>query len=403
LISLDFVFDILDENKYFPIIDNLVVENIAEYFGNEGEFIRINDAIKDYVSRNLIELPHEINDKIRKHVENFLQDENIFERDSSDYLYSIKLALADSDHIDKKLLIPSHFLRCMKDIYRNRKDYHRVVKLADWVLENEENIDKKVVDDLRYYLCLALSRLRDKRLPHEVQKIHGPEHDFLLGFYYRLTGRNRSALERLEPLINEPYISIRAKRELVQVYLQIDEYELALKYARENYLRQKYNPFNIQAYFDCLLHVGTDIEESERQQILKTLCDELKSLDGDTAKQMSMIADANYKSKYESYDDAKDIIEECILSYPREIYPYLANFDMAFHNKDVESMVKAIENINNAVSKGLTFSKKTLLKQKAIVLAFENKKEEAKAYIENNSRDFSDKEKDKVLHLIESI
>ena len=50
----------------------------------------------------------------------------------------------------------------------------------------------------------------------EVQKIHGIEHDFLLGFYYRLQGRPADAMERLSRCLNDPMVAQRAKREFVE-------------------------------------------------------------------------------------------------------------------------------------------------------------------------------------------
>ncbi|MEC5278561.1 toll/interleukin-1 receptor domain-containing protein, partial [Klebsiella pneumoniae] len=86
----------------------------------------------------------------------------------------------------------------------------------------EKNMDNGVVQDIRYYLCLALAKKSDSRLLTEVQKIRGDEHKFLLGFYYRKCGRLSDALSQFESIINAPYVESRAKRELVQVYTQLE-------------------------------------------------------------------------------------------------------------------------------------------------------------------------------------
>src|SRR5690606_164284 len=116
------------------------------------------------------------------------------------------------------------------------------------------SLDSRVSEDARYYLCLSLARQKDKRLLNEVQKINGAEHDFVLGYYYRLCGRHTDAIERLSKLVDTPYVSSRAKRELVQVYIYIEDYDKALGMAKDNYENNKGNQFFIQSYLNCLLN-----------------------------------------------------------------------------------------------------------------------------------------------------
>ena len=134
--------------------------------------------------------------------------------------FTLKEGLKNNLPIDEKLLIPSHYLRCMKDLYHTKVNYDRVIELADVILQKEHSLEYRVIQDIRYYLCLALARKKDKRMLSEVQKIKGDEHKFLLGFYYRLNDRLTDALNRLEEIIDAKYVSDRAKREIVQVYVQ---------------------------------------------------------------------------------------------------------------------------------------------------------------------------------------
>ena len=50
-------------------------------------------------------------------------------------------------------------------------------------------------------LCLSLAKKKDSRMLKEVQNIRGDEHTFLLGFYYRLSGRYQEALEKFNKIV----------------------------------------------------------------------------------------------------------------------------------------------------------------------------------------------------------
>ena len=50
----------------------------------------------------------------------------------------------------------------------------------------------------------------------EVQNISGADHDFLLGFYYRMTGNYERALEKFELALEKRKNFSKAKREKVQ-------------------------------------------------------------------------------------------------------------------------------------------------------------------------------------------
>lgn len=225
-ISYDFIFEIVGEEKfYMDLLSEFFSRAICETLGSNNEYVRLNDAVKDYVSRIRHALPSEYKDKLRKHTERFLESYDMEEIDISDFFYSMKEALLSGISIDENYLIPSHFLKTIKDLYEVYRNYPDVIKLAQRVLQNEKYIDESIKKQTQYYLCLSLARLNDPRFLTEVQKIHGAEHNFLLGFYYRLKGRNKEALEKLKLALDERPEFPRAKRELVQVYLNIEDFE----------------------------------------------------------------------------------------------------------------------------------------------------------------------------------
>src|SRR5690606_20971716 len=206
----------------------------------------------------------------------------------------------------------SHILRTMKDLYyaRRREQEKRLIRLADMLLEKEAFLDPKVTDDARYYLCLCLARQRDRRVLAEVMKVDGPEHNFILGFYYRNCGRHKEAIEKLTSVLDKPYIASRAKRELVQVYLYIGEFETAMAMARENYLASRGNQYPIQSYMNCMLN--SDSAEQHREEI-EGLINELKAIGSVQAEEMAMIGQAVFEAKLSGNREAAyDLIEQAI-------------------------------------------------------------------------------------------
>ena len=186
-ISYEFIFEIIEENEEnFEIINELEASSLCERLGANGEYLRINDTVRDYLRRSKFSLPEEYEIKLKKHVDNFLETYPLEEKDLSDYFYSLKKALIDKKNIDFRYLIPSHFLKTMKELYDRHRRYDDVIVLADRVLSNQYSLDDAIKKEIRSLLCLSLARSRKReskdRFLEEVQKINGPEHDFYLDF-----------------------------------------------------------------------------------------------------------------------------------------------------------------------------------------------------------------------------
>lgn len=366
IISLDFLFRIVDENIYYALIEALVAESICEFVTPEADMLRLIDVVRDYIKRNRLNLNEKFSKKIADHVKEFVADENISERDSSDYIYSIKEALKEGLYIDPAKLMPSHFLRCMKDLYQQRRSLSKIVALADQVLTKEHHLDARLAQDIRYYLCLALARSRDSRVLKEVQSIKGDEHSFILGYYYRLEGRHRDAIECLSKILEAPYIGQRASRELVQVYLQIESYDEALVLAQNSYEANRGNQYHIQAYFHCLINAANYFQH---KAILRKLIDELRMIGSQLSIQMADIAEAEYFDRCDNDGEkALDKINDAIATYRDITYPLLTKFDIALRRRNVHEMEAAHAALKE-LSKKSSISSFSLDKQKAYLEA----------------------------------
>ena len=343
VITSDFIFSLVSEEKYYPLLERLAADHIVELIGIDGEIIRLNDMVRDYVKRNRIKLnsTHALN--IQSQVKITIESDDIFEIDSSEYIFSLKEALKNNLSISDKFLIPSHYLRCMKDLYHGRGSLDRTIELADIILQKEASLEYRVLQDIRYYLCLALARKRDGRMLKEVQNIKGDEHTFLLGYYYRLCGRLRDALEKFEIIVNARFVSDRAKREIVQVYVQLEEYEKALDYARNNYEHNRGNQFHTQAYFNVLVNSSN---ARDNKKVLLSLISDLRNINSEQSIEMAGISEALYFAKAEGKQvQSLDKINDCVNAMPDSHYPLLALCDLAIKYKDVDLLESGVSRL----------------------------------------------------------
>ncbi|CAX61490.1 Putative TPR repeat-containing protein [Erwinia billingiae Eb661] len=369
VITLDFIFSIIDRDECLPILEELIAESICELVGSDGEMVRLNDIVRDYIKRNRLKINEDHNKKLNSVVRNIVNNEELIEANSSVYVFTIKEMLKSEEYIDPKYLIPSHYLRCMKDLYNTKGSLDKVISLADAILQKENNMESGVVQDVRYYLCLALAKKSDRRLLAEVQKIRGDEHKFLLGFYFRKCGRFSDALKQFESIINAPYVDTRAKRELVQVYTHLEEYDKALNYAKKNYEENRSNQFHCQAYFNCLINSQHRVENDN--STLKEIINMLLAIDSEQSNEMAKIASAMYAAKIEN-DETKSIdeINDCISMHPESPYPLLAKCDVGLKFKSSDIIAEALQSLEK-MRRRKVVSERTLITYQAYLAALQ--------------------------------
>ena len=310
-----------DTDEIGPLVKQLSHGFIIEFVGATREYMRLNDAVRDYIQRIGIKLNEKYSEKFEAHIKSAFDDYDTIDRDVSDYVISVKESLKRRLFIPEELLLPSHFLNAMRDLYTNERRYSDVINLADRVLLEEKYLDARISREVRYWLCLSLARSRDNRMLEVVQHIDGSDHNFLLGFYYRLTGRPKEAIEKFLAALKTTPSFFRAKSELVQVYINLAEYEKAFGLAKENYGVAKNNPYNIQSYFRCLIK-SNEVPYPERKSELEKLLISLKENPHEKAKEMYMTSLTDYQA-YILNDKASAIntANDAIAMFPKRIYP----------------------------------------------------------------------------------
>lgn len=392
--SVEFLCQVFKSDQLAPIIGDLVSEHVCELIGAEMEFVRLADSIRDYVKRNDLSLAPELRKAVNTAVERDIRRGNWDDYDSSRVAFLVKNALASGQNLDPRILIPSHILRAIKELYYDRGKLRRAVQLADVLLAKERNLDPQLIQDVRYYLCLVLARLRDPRVLDEAQRIHGDEHHFILGYYYRLVGRQRDAIERLTRVVTGAFVGDRAKRELVEVLLQMEQYDEARDLARKNYEENRTNQYHIQAYFRAMV-LGSNPEQHRAK--LETLCAELEAVDSERARQMAMIGRALISARCAHDDRALDLIDDAIASFPRVIYPVLAKFDIGLSFRNEGAMQDALRRLERLMDDGVNLSTKTLAVQRAYLAAVQGDLSTAQSKAAEVAKHFTDEARARFL------
>jgi len=398
-ISHDLVYDIVNDSDVFrKAIDTFRGLSIVELIGANKENIRVVDNVRDYIKRQKINLKDEYKDKLTRHVKDFLSTYKDEEKDLSDFLFSMQSALKTGCSIDEQYLIPSHFMKTIKELYDNEKKYEEVVSLSDRVLNSNQYIDGTFLQNVRYYLCLALARLRNSRCVKEAQAFRGHQHNFILGFYYRLKGRYSDAIIRLESALAERQNSPRAKRELVLVFQYIGEYELAFELAKQNYENDKFNPYHIQAYLNCLLK---DLENKEAHQgTIEMLLSALEIINSETAHEMFLTAKAEFLAFHLNQElPAIEIITEAKELYPTKIYPKLMQFDIHLKFNDVENMKSSLQEINDMVD-GASYFFNSYIRRQCVLIAKTESFDAAKTKMDRYLSNYTDRAKERFERLL---
>lgn len=399
-ISYELIFEVVGNDDYYKEkLSTFIACAICDFLGTNKEYIRVNDTIRDYVRRTKHELPVKYKKKLNLHLEEFLKNYDPEERDVSDILYSWKQALINGKKVDSKYLIPSHFLKTMKELYDQDLKYKEVTLLADRVLENSIFMDDFIKRQILYYLCLSLAKLRDERFKDEVQKIDGADHNFLFGFYYRKCGNNIKALERLQRAVSERKNFYRAQRELVQVYINMEEFEDALNLARQLYEGSPTNHYFIQAYFACLIREGMN---HKNEEIINELISNLRKIKSDKAREMYLEANAQYHSLYlNDKEYALSLINTAIDEFPSSIYPLRTKFDIFERYNMLKEMGELIDYFGKNIDKKSHFYNTSII-LKSRYLAKIGKKKEAMLVL-SNIKHFPDYVINKFKSKIESI
>ena len=301
-ISFDLLYKIVGQKHVVKVnssLNHLFVLGAYNLIGSNKEYIKVDPSVYNYIKRSQLRIDSEFKKNIKKSISDFIDtlDEDTRGSDFSELLFNIKGALSSksSAKVPKRYYVPSFILKTVRDLYFARR-FTDVIRLLDETLENPNRIDPDLIFDLKYWLCMGLARKRNReRFSIEVdffadkgkgRKKQSSDFFYLHGFFARYDKRPDDAISYFEKAIGISSNFHRAKREIVNVYMSQQQYDKALEYARDNYLVDKNNAFQIQSYFTCL--VKKSYLSDDDRFILKELLNRMKN---------------NYNSKAPSFFD----------------------------------------------------------------------------------------------------
>lgn len=328
-------------------IEKYMRHGMVNKIGVDGEYITLNLAAKNYYERQ-IHLEKQLSNALDRFVGSIDINESNLDIADEMFVMQEKLRLGKEVPLDK--LIPSYYLKTMKNLYDNRKN-SAVIKLADSILQSSDVLDSYIRDEIRFFLCSSLARLKDERFKNEVQNISGFKHNFLFGFYYRQIGHFNLAIERFNKVLEENRTYSQAKRELVLLYNKIGEYDKAYLMAKDNYENNRNNPYHIQAYFQSVLYQREDSQPlPEKKRILRTLLNDFEKIDSPSARNMFLVSKAKYNMEIEKdYAEVQSILDQASKEFLEDdTYILLFKVDFFERTKNLHQLEKVLQNMKRS-------------------------------------------------------
>lgn len=321
-------FDVLEEifegqeKELQDSIADMIVYGIVTMFGPSDEYIRLDNYVCNYISRNKIGLPADLESAVAEIIEKRVVSANIT-RDVSVYFFDLRQKIASGRFSNDAYLVPSVIIKAVVDTY-NKKDYNQVIQICDKVLTDCHNFFSEVVWELTYWLCLALCRtLKDRdnnreRFWNTVGYFKGADADFLKGFYYRYDDNFAKAELFFKKALEKSPNMDRAKHELVTVLQRQGKYQEALGLAKENYERSNGdNSYHAHAYFQCLVR-NPRLSGSDLLMIKKLMKDVEESF-SDKRYEMLASMEIDYASliEHKKPEEVLELIKEKKKSFPQ--------------------------------------------------------------------------------------
>ena len=374
LSSFDFVsYEILNtvftyNKEYKDYLELFLSVSICEVLGADYEYIRVNNVISDIVFRQKLGMGDALGNMFKEIANQTVDDDFIKNSDLAIYYTVIKEKVISGD-FDERYIIPSVYLKSIIKQYNSRK-YEKAAFLCNKVLTGDRvtTYDAELINEIYYYYCLSLAREHNGGEFFDALQAAGftkEEKYFLEGFYYRISGNPEKAIEFLNKALGIRANMAKAKRELANALIALEDYESAETLCAENYREDNKNPYFIQPYFKTIIHKYTGLhkdqtrlgvdhkkEQETLKDIMNILLDAMQENRSDQAKQMYICMKAEYEAFVnEDYEEALKSISKGIEIFGEtSIFLFLTQFDIAYRYKNCPVMKNALDRIDAIVS-----------------------------------------------------
>ncbi len=311
------------------------------------EYVKLNPTLSDFINRSKLRINNEYKDKLNNVTKELLKEDldKIIIDDYSEFMITLQKMLESEIKIPKKYFIPSLIINNVIKEY-DKGNYDYVIKICLELLENS-NYDQQIIWETNYRLTLAYARTRNDRFFDHISffknEINNLDYYFLLGFYHRHKGNKSKALEYYHKALEYYSEHSRTKREIVNLYLSLGQYEDALELAKENYEKRKTNIYHIHSYFVSVIRRKKQFSSSEITT-LQTLMNAVESNPDIKSDDILRCMRGEYAYYVESnLELANDILLEAIQLNDNKNYPKKSLSEI--YKK--EGLNEALDELNN--------------------------------------------------------
>lgn len=366
---------------YKQILNRIKMFTICSTVGTSGEYLKLNSVIRDYVLRSDFNMTEDIKEILNKNIKEFakrIEDPEYMNYLSfSEFSYYVKENLKNNVSVPDRFLYATVYVKSVIELYNSEK-YGRVLDIVRDMKQSGLfiNSDEDVKNIIQFYYCSSLARLKNIEFDAEVSYFRQAslyqQYNFLKGFNYRIQGQYQMAENSYLNVLRKNARHDKARRELVLIYTNMQDYDTALDLAEQNYRDYPENLYQMQAYFDCLIYKTSLNEQQEKDisDILKTA----ESIYRTTASEIYFQLKAKYLA-FILHDKKKalQVLEEGLVKFKHSFYIHKDYFDICRRDNDRQGMEKAFGNLKSiADSENANFNI-ALLCREAYLSAFQGK------------------------------
>lgn len=344
---------IKNNSVYGQVLNRIKMFTICSTVGTAGEYLRLNSVIKDYILRTGFSMTEDIKSMLNKNIEEFAkrieEPEYMNYLSFSEFSYYIKENLKNNVAVPDKFLYVTVYVKSVIELYNERK-YKRVLELVDDMKQSRIFINsaQDIRNIIQFYYCSSLARLKKIQFDAEVSYFRDEslyeQYNFLKGFNFRMHGQYQMAERSYLNVLSKKPRHDKARRELVLIYTNMQDYDAALDLAEQNYRDYPENMYQMQAYFDCLMYKANLTKEqmNDINEILKTA----ESIYRTSTSEIYFQLKAKYLAFIEKdKNKALQVLDEGLKQFKNSFYIYKDYFDICRRYGDREGMEKAYSNL----------------------------------------------------------
>lgn len=234
IFSVDLINKIFGENDdTSSALQKLFDLSLFNFVFGGYEYVKLNPTLSDFINRSKIRIDNEYNDRLNNVTKELLKEDldKIIIDDYSEFMITLQNMLENEIKIPKKYFIPSLIIKNVIKEY-DKGNYDYVIRICLELLENS-NYDQQIIWETNYRLTLAYARTRNDKFFDFISffknETNNLDYYFLLGFYHRHKGNKSKALEYYHKALEYYPEHSRTKREIVNLYLSLGQYEDALE------------------------------------------------------------------------------------------------------------------------------------------------------------------------------